>query len=224
MASRALARSAAQSLQHELAQKLARRGTVRRVEGRKLRFAEGQFEVAALGDFPRARQPIGMLLAGVGHFRRRTKVQPSVRSLLRMFLPQQGQRADALHDVVFLAVARQRIMNCRTGHGRKAIRTRRSSPSGRNCPKQLRQLVRPGLTAINPSVKPANSSNPVRPPLLVGARKPSSHFQFSLRHAGTAAGTGWHSHALIRRRGASGWSPTDNSTPTIGLMPACCAA
>ena len=53
----------------------------------------------------RESQPIGMVLAGLSHFRRRAEMQPSVRSFLRMFLPQQGQRADGLHDVVFLPVA-----------------------------------------------------------------------------------------------------------------------
>ena len=60
-----------------------------------------------------------MVLAGVGHFRRRTKVQTSVLSLPRMLLLQQGQRADALHDVVFLSVAGCGIMNRGTRHGRR---------------------------------------------------------------------------------------------------------
>ena len=59
-----------QSVEHELVEKLARRGTVRRLERGELRFAEGQLEVAPLGKFTREAKPIRMVFAGVGHFRR----------------------------------------------------------------------------------------------------------------------------------------------------------
>ena len=51
-------------------------------------------------------------------------MEASVHSFLGVLLPQQGQRADGLQDVVFHPVGRQRVMNGRTGDDRKAMRTR----------------------------------------------------------------------------------------------------
>ena len=98
----------AETLEHQPPQEIAWRRTVRRREGRELRFAEGKVEVAPLGDFMCMPQPVGMLLTGRRHFSGSAEMQPASAPFFGMFLPQQRQRADALHDVVFPPVIRCR--------------------------------------------------------------------------------------------------------------------
>ena len=110
----ALAVTAAQALHHEPVQEGARGGTVRGMEVRELRFAEGEFKIAALRDFERVPEPFGMLLAGGGHFPRNAEVEPPAVALLRVRLPEQRQRADALDDVVFLSILGRGVVNRRS--------------------------------------------------------------------------------------------------------------
>ncbi len=106
-----------QTLQHQPLQKFTRRRTVRRSERRELRFAKGQIEVAPLGDLPRVPQPVRVFLASLRHFGGCAKMKAPALPFLRMLLTQQGQRADALDDVVFLPVLGRRVTDDRAGHG-----------------------------------------------------------------------------------------------------------
>ena len=150
----------------------------------------------------RVPEPIGMVLAGSGHLRRRAEVQPSAGSLFRVFLPQQRQRADALHDVVFLPVVGGGIVNrrtrdCREILGKLSSRDQTIEPSTEH----FRQpFVRAdGDQAVGDAVE---FSKPVRPPLLARRRKPPRHSGPFVQRAGKAGGRGWHTRARSRRRGA----------------------
>ena len=112
----ALAVAMMKSLHHQPAQIRVSRGTIRRMEVRELRLAERKLELTPLRDFERVLQPFGMFLAGRIHPGGRAKVKSSLAALLRVRLTQQGQRADALHDVEFLPVLGRGVVNGGTRH------------------------------------------------------------------------------------------------------------
>jgi len=121
----AFAVTSAQSIRDELVKELVRRRTVRWDERGKLRFAEWNFKLAAVSNFERVCQPFGMVLAGHRHFCRRAEMKPSIRAFGRMFLPEQCQCADGLHDVVFQPVGGRGVMNRRTcDNGELPLRVR----------------------------------------------------------------------------------------------------
>ena len=133
-------------------------------------------------------------------------MKPPAHAFLRVFLPQQGQRADGLHDVVFHA-------------GRRAARsespgqaTTESDPSpGLFC----RHLIETAGKQFGQLAVRADGNQPFgesRPDVLVGigrrccaATAPSlAVARFGL--CATTAGSNCDSRARIRRRATSGWS------------------
>jgi hypothetical protein len=92
-------------------------GTVRRLVGRKLWFAEGHFEVAALSDFMREAQPIGIVLAGLSHVRR-VNESAAVRSFVSPDVPPAATSACGCFARCRISGGRRgRHSESRTGHG-----------------------------------------------------------------------------------------------------------
>ena len=89
-----------------------------------------------------------MFLARRGHFRRRAEMKPSVRAFVRVFLAEQRQRADGLHDVVFHPVGgrwrNESPGQATTGNAARRWQICASLPSDRTGRETVRPAARPG--------------------------------------------------------------------------------
>ena len=103
--------TALQSFHDQLAQICGgRQASGRRVAG-KLRFAERKSERAALCNLMAAREQLGMCGKQFLHLACGTKMIFPIEPLSRMLLAKQGQRADALDDVILPTVGRKLVMD-----------------------------------------------------------------------------------------------------------------
>ena len=114
--------TALEPLHDEPAQQGRRRGTVRGREAGELRCAEGEGERAPVGQFAAAREQLGPRGKELLHFGWRTEMIFAVQTLFRMWLPQESQRANALHHVVLPAVRRLFIVDRKRSDARQRSR------------------------------------------------------------------------------------------------------
>ena len=88
----------------------------RRVAG-KLRFAESELEVAAVGKFVGVGEEFGMRGEEAAHFVGRTEMEFAVEPLFGMWLAEEREGADALDDVVFPTVGGRGVVGGESSKG-----------------------------------------------------------------------------------------------------------
>ena len=103
--------TAPEPLHDEPAQEGRGRGTILRIVAGELRLAGRQGEGAAVGNLATVREQLGMGGEELLHFGCGAKMVFAVQSFLRMRLPQESQRANALHHVIFPTVGRLGVVD-----------------------------------------------------------------------------------------------------------------
>src|SRR5262252_3105739 len=113
--------AAVEAVHDKPVEKSRRSGTVGRGVAGELGFAEGELERAAVGQLVGIGEQLGIRGKESLHFSGGTEMEFALQALFGMVLPEQGEGADALDDVVLPAVGRGCVVDGEGGDRRNGL-------------------------------------------------------------------------------------------------------